>query len=237
MSDPILHENKQEKIWQHFQSVAPESFEEAKPRMDFLVKQLSIKKGQPLPSVLNIGIGDGYFEKKLQQRDWDIHTLDPNEAVIQEMIALGIKGHQGYIEKMPFEDERFDFVVASEVMEHLTDEQRHQGLCEIKRVLKKGGLFLGTVPYSENLKASQVVCPSCGELFHRWGHQKSFDLNFLSEDLSQYFKVLEKRKTAFVSFKGRSLSGKIKTLLKLILAKCGEMIATPIIYFCVEKTE
>lgn len=235
--DQVAQKNKQEKIWQHFQTTNPEVFEQAQPRMDFLIKKLSLKKNRSACSVLNIGIGDGYFEKSLQKKGWDIHTLDPNEAVIKKMTALGIKGHQGYIEKIPFENETFDFIVASEVVEHLTDEQRHQGLAEIKRVLKKNGMFLGTVPYSEDLKASQVICPSCSELFHRWGHQKSFDLKSLSKDLSKHMKVLEIRKTAFVSFSGRTFSGKIKMLLKLILAKCGETIAAPSIYFCVKKTE
>lgn len=237
MSDPVLHDNKQEKIWNHFQTVNPEVFEQAKPRMDFLIKQLSRKKNCTTPSVLNIGIGDGYFEKSLQQKGWNIQTLDPNEAVIKKMIALEIKAYQGYIEKMPFESESFDFVVASEVIEHLTDDQRQKGLSEIRRVLKKNGIFLGTVPYSENLKASQVICPGCGECFHRWGHQSAFDFESLSKDLSQFMKVLEMRKTAFVSFKGQTFAGKIKTLLKLILAKCGEMIAGPSIYFCVQKTK
>lgn len=227
--------NRQEKIWDYFQTVSPEVFLEAKPRMDFLIKQLCAKKNQPVPTVLNVGIGDGYFEKSLQQKGWDIYTLDPNEAAIQRMTAMGIKGRQGYIEKMPFENETFDFVVASEVLEHLTDAQRHQGCMEIVRVLKKGGGFLGTVPYDENLDGQRVVCPGCGDIFHRWGHQRSFDLKSTSQVLSEFFEVLEVRRTAFVSFNHRSFFVKLKMLIKLILAKCGEMIATPGIYFYAKK--
>ncbi len=235
MEDPADRVNRQEKIWNYFQTVSPEVFLEAKPRMDFLIKQLFAKKNNLVPAVLNIGIGDGYFEKSLQQKGWDIYTLDPNEAAIQRMTAMGIKGRQGYIEKMPFDNETFDFVVASEVLEHLTDAQRSQGCMEIFRVLKKEGGFLGTVPYDENLDGQRVVCPCCGDIFHRWGHQRSFDLKSISDVLSEFFEVLEVRRMAFVSFKHKSLFAKCKMLIKLILAKYGEMIATPGIYFYAKK--
>lgn len=235
MEDQAARTNRQEKIWDYFQTVSPEVFLEAKPRMDFLIKQLCGKKNKPAPTVLSVGIGDGYFEKSLQQKGWDIYTLDPNEAAIQQMTVMGIKGRQGYIEKMPFENEAFDFVVASEVLEHLTDVQCFQGCMEIFRVLKKGGGFLGTVPYGENLDGQRVVCPGCGDIFHRWGHQRSFDLKNISKMLSEFFEVLEVRRTAFVSFKHKSLFAKFKMFIKLILAKCGEMIATPGIYFYAKK--
>jgi len=226
----------QDKIWDYFQSHSLESFSEAKPRIDFLIKQISRKKADSVPSVLNIGAGDGYLEETLKKKGWEIYTLDPSKKVIERMAAIGIKGYNGYIEKIPFNDEQFDFVVASEVLEHLTDAQRHQGLMEIARVLKKGGMFHGTVPYRENLDVSRVICPECEVVFHRWGHQKSFDIRGLSDELSKSLIIVEIRRTAFVSFYNRPLAGKIKSLIKLILAKYGEMIATPSIYFCAKKS-
>lgn len=46
-----------------------------------------------------------------------------------------------------------------EVLEHLTDDQRRQGLAEMARVLKPGGHVFVTVPADENLAEGRVVCP------------------------------------------------------------------------------
>jgi SAM-dependent methyltransferase len=45
---------------------------------------------------------------------------------------------------LPFQDESFDCVIASEILEHLHDDE--QSLREIRRVLKPGGLLAVTVP-------------------------------------------------------------------------------------------
>jgi hypothetical protein len=42
---------------------------------------------------------------------------------------------------------------------------------------------------------------------------------------------IECRRTAFVQFAGRSVGGKIKSLARLVLGKCGASIAVPNILF------
>jgi SAM-dependent methyltransferase len=54
---------------------------------------------------------------------------------------LALRG-DGY--KLPFRDESFDCVIASEILEHLHDDE--QSLREIRRVLKPGGILAVTVP-------------------------------------------------------------------------------------------
>ncbi len=51
--------------------------------------------------------------------------------------------------QMPFENERFDSVIATEVLEHCPDPEVI--LKEINRVLKPGGYFFFTVPFLWNL--------------------------------------------------------------------------------------
>jgi SAM-dependent methyltransferase len=227
--------NNQDKIWGYFQNRLPEAFAMAKPRLDFITRQISRKADRNIPRVLNIGAGNGYLEESFRNRGWEVHSLDPDEKTIMRLVERGINAHKGHIERMPFPNAMFDFVTASEVLEHLTDEQRRIGIGEIVRTLKEGGWFIGTVPYSENLIENQVLCPKCGDVFHRWGHRKSFSIKTLSDELCEFLDVLEVRRTAFVAFRGRSLFGKIKSLVRLILAKYGEMVAIPSIYFCARK--
>src|SRR5688572_22223872 len=140
----------QGKIWQHFQNAAPESFAAAHPRLEFLIGQIATRAGGEPPVVLNIGIGDGHFERLAKARGWDVHSLDPDEQAVRRLKSEGIAAAVGTIDKIPLGDESRNFVVASEVLEHLTRTQREAGLVEIARVLRRGGRFLGTVPHAEN---------------------------------------------------------------------------------------
>lgn len=225
----------QDAIWKHFQNELPDSFDGAKPRLDYIVKQISKKAKCSYPIILNIGVGNGYLEQLILKRGWEIYSLDPDEGTIKNVISKGIKGFKGYIEQMPFNDESFDFVIASEVLEHLNDSQRSLGFIEVARVLKPSGWFIGTVPYCENLLENRVICPKCGEIFHRWGHYKSFDISSITCELSDMFEVAEIKRTAFVKFWGRTLTGKMKTIIRLFLAKKGKAIALPSIFFAVRK--
>lgn len=224
----------QHKIWEKFQNDFPEAFDVAKPRLDFLVRQISRKKLHSKPAVLNIGAGNGYLEETIHQLGWHAYSLDPDQGTVERLKQRDVEAHSGSITKIPFDKDTFDFVVASEVLEHLGDEDRRAAISEIVRVLKDGGWFLGTVPYDENLKENVAVCPQCGEVFHRWGHQKSFDLQALRSELFPLADRTLKRRT-FVDLKTRSTMGKIRGIARLVLAAYGAKIAFPSIYFAAQK--
>ncbi|MDL2121998.1 MAG: class I SAM-dependent methyltransferase [Deltaproteobacteria bacterium] len=233
--ESIQSNNNQDVIWQHFQAYYPESFEGAKPRLNYIIREISSKKKSSVPRVLNIGAGDGYFEITSKRLLWDIFTLDPDGATINRLLGKRIKAYKGYIEQMPFDDSSFDFVVASEVLEHLDEEQRYKGLKEVVRVLDKNGWLIGTVPFFEKLHLNYVLCPKCGEYFHRWGHKKSFKINAIKSELFPFFSNINVKKTAFVNFQGSNLWGIIEGLIRLILAKYGARISSTNIYFIARK--
>ena len=229
------HSSHQDNIWRYFQNRHPEIFEGATARMDYIVREISRKKTTSIPRVLNIGAGNGYLEEKVTRLGWVIYSLDPDEGAVSRLLEKGVKAYRGYMGEMPFADDSFDFVVASEVLEHLDAQQLHEGLKEAVRVMRRGAWFIGTVPCRENLTLNEVVCPRCQEVFHRWGHQRSFDLQTMQSQLLSFFhKAVVKRK-GFVAFRGRSWRGKIKSLVRSILAHYGEPIASPNIYFAARK--
>lgn len=225
----------QDMIWKHFQNRHPEVFRRAAARMDYIIKEISRRKSLSVPRVLNIGAGDGYFEKKGAQLGWEIFSLDPDEGAVNLLLGNGIGAYQGYMENMPFDDDSFDVVVASEVLEHLNDQQLRRGLAEVARVLRSHGWFMGTVPHDEDLLLNEVVCPKCREVFHRWGHQRSFKLGTLRAALSPFFSTVTVKRKAFVEFRGRRLTGKIKSLARFILGHYGSPIAVPNIYFTARR--
>ena len=233
--DPFTAAGGQDRIWRHFQNCAVESFDGARPRLEYLVRQIArLATSRPV-RVLNIGIGSGHLERTAQARGWEVHSLDPDPEASRRLETEGVHAHVGYVEKLPADDGSFDFVVASEVLEHLTDPQRAAAVREIARVLVPGGWFLGTVPYHEDLAACQVMCPCCGAVFHRWGHQASFDEARVAAELAPAFRVEKLRRTAFVQWRGRGLTGAVKSSVRWALARAGQAIAVPTIYWAARK--
>jgi SAM-dependent methyltransferase len=55
-------------------------------------------------------------------------------------------------EKFPLEDESYDNVVSMNVLEHIFDY--HNVFAETARVIKKGGLFVSTVPFMHHIHGS-----------------------------------------------------------------------------------
>ena len=232
MTDETLHDP----MWSYYQNKAQSVFDGSHARLDYLLRTVGRLVKTPRPVLLNIGIGDGHLERTAHEHGWLVHALDPSPESVAALVSSGIAAQTGRIEAMPFADGQFDCVVASEVFEHLTDSQRARGLQEIRRVLKPGGYLVGTVPYREVLEDNLAICPKCQQVFHRWGHTTSFDLAKMHGELAPHFGHIKCRRTAFVQFAGRSMGGKIKSLARLVLAKCGASIAVPNMFFTARKS-
>lgn len=198
----------QEKIWEAFQS--DESLSglgfPARSRFVYIAKQI------PKESlILNVGVGSGYLESILTQKGVDISCLDPSESAIdkiREQLKLGEQAQTGYSQDIPFPDASFDYVIMSEVLEHLDDQTIEGTFKEVKRILKSDGKFIGTVPADENLDKSIVVCPNCSEYFHRWGHMQSFSKERLTNILGNSFDDVTVQRKIFNDFGQLNWKGK-----------------------------
>ncbi|WP_102348296.1 class I SAM-dependent methyltransferase [Bacillus sp. Marseille-P3661] len=226
---------EQEKIWEYYQNEAIESFEGSKGRLSYLLKNI-----KPNSKVLNIGVGGGIFEIMAIKEGIDIYSLDPDKSAITNLRdRLNIdenKAKVGYSQEIPFPDNTFDYVVMSEVIEHLTDEIISDSLKEVKRVLKEDGNFIGTVPSREDLKAQEVICPCCANKFHRWGHVQSFTPVSLDKLLSKTFTVEKIIEKSFITWESLNYKGKTVAMIKSILSNLGIHGSGENIYFCVKKT-
>lgn len=189
------------------------------PRYRYLAK--AITTGE---TVLNIGVGSGGLERILLDKGVNVYVLDPSEKAIEKIkitLNLSERAKVGYSQDIPFSDNVFDCVVMSEVLEHLTDEVLNQTLSEVFRVLKPGGRFIGTVPADENLKLSEVICPECGNLFHRWGHLQSFSEERLNSLLRTRFRAISISRKVFVDWNQLNWKGRTVMFIKKVLVKTG----------------
>ena len=209
----------QDAIWDHFQNEGADLFVVARPRLEFLVRQL--RRGE---RALNIGAGSGDLERLGTERGVEMWSLDPNARAVERLrtsLGLGERAQAGYSQEMPFPDAHFDAVVMSEVVEHLEPEILSRTLDELKRVLKPGGRFIGTVPANEDLDSQLVVCPSCAHQFHRWGHRTSFTVQSLSQLLETRFRVEKVEERFFNDWYGAGVKQRAAGLVKKFLSWAG----------------
>ena len=137
-----------------------------------------------------------------------VTAIDINEEMIQYGKKIGtIKDSvTADLEKpLPIAKEKFDFVVMSEVIEHLAEPKKQ--LQEANRILKKGGFLVVTVPLDTPLSPWQILfeigCFIRGDVMgnnyfkKRCGHVQHFSVFSISELLEKNgFKVVEKNITA-----------------------------------------
>jgi SAM-dependent methyltransferase len=100
--------------------------------------------------VLDLGCRSGALTKHFLEGN-TVVGLDVDRAALAKAAALGIETVAADVEDpLPFPDESFDAVVAGELLEHLRfpDEL----VAEIRRVLRPGGVLVGSVPNAFNVQ-------------------------------------------------------------------------------------
>ena len=118
----------------------------------WIVKHYDIQKGS---SILELGCGIGITWKEhthLLQDCKEVYFTDLFEGMIKEAKTnIGEHSNIHYevvnAEELPYEDERFDIVIANMMLYHIPNLDK--ALSEIRRVLKKNGIFY-CATYGEN---------------------------------------------------------------------------------------
>lgn len=100
--------------------------------------------GGPGRRVLDLGCRFGALTRAYVEGN-DVVGVDVDREALAEAAKLGIETRWADVEEpLPFEDASFDVVAAGELIEHLRDPAAL--VAEIRRVLRPGGTFVGSVP-------------------------------------------------------------------------------------------
>ena len=102
-----------------------------------------IKRGD---RILDAGCGSGDLGRVLINKfNSQVYGIDMNKVTIQRAKKTGLKVKMADLDaKWPFENNFFNVVIGSEVIEHVVNPDNF--LAETKRVLKKDGLLILTTP-------------------------------------------------------------------------------------------
>ncbi|APY10015.1 hypothetical protein BWZ22_01595 [Seonamhaeicola sp. S2-3] len=94
--------------------------------------------------VLDIGPGDGSFAKYCNRTDFFLFEGNPDSAKrLKDKYPNTV---QGRLPQLPFEDEMFDVIHMSHVIEHLQPQEVYDTLKELDRCCKVGGVIVISAP-------------------------------------------------------------------------------------------
>jgi len=168
-------------------------------------------EGTRVGDLLDVGCADGLMLEALDQ-ELDISFcvgMDLSYALLRASPMATAKFIQGNALDLPFSNQRFDLVVTSAVIEHVSDPQKM--LKECRRVLRRNGLCIVTTP----APFWESVATKTGHL-QAEGHHQTFTLSELKLLFtSQGFNILDIRKF-MISPLGFPLEAKIEYIVNLL---------------------
>jgi ubiquinone/menaquinone biosynthesis C-methylase UbiE len=204
--------------WKYHQTDNRDHLKNAARRLRFVTKE--INKISDIKKTLDIGFGDGQLLNLLAKK-YDTHGIDfvqENIALARKATGLGDNIKFGNSTSIPFEENSFDLVTATEILEHLSEEELKKSLNEISRVLVPGGYLVLTVPYKEKLSEKNTCCPNCGTTFHIWGHQQSFNDENIPKKFGNGFTIVKIQRTIPMG-ESQNLFGWIESIGRLVMKK------------------
>lgn len=110
---------------------------------------------------LDLGCGIGQFTKRIMEYGYEVVSADISNIALNK-----VKEFNGNIvnvdmrKELPFENDKFDIVFANLSIHYFSDGETKNLIKEIKRILKNGGLFIGSVngiQGYENIKETAQV--------------------------------------------------------------------------------
>jgi glycosyltransferase involved in cell wall biosynthesis/2-polyprenyl-3-methyl-5-hydroxy-6-metoxy-1,4-benzoquinol methylase len=133
---------------------------------------------------LDFGAGDGFLAELMLRDGFSIAALEPAQER-RKALNRRLTGFPGYLGSIEHAQNltSFDCVIATEVIEHVSDDQLPSVLDTIWRALVPGGTLLLTTPNQERLEHSALYSPISGAVFHRWQHLQSWTADRLSTAL------------------------------------------------------
>jgi 2-polyprenyl-3-methyl-5-hydroxy-6-metoxy-1,4-benzoquinol methylase len=154
--------------------------------VEFFSDHLKNKK-----NILDFGCGSGFLIDHLIKLNIDVYGVDfSNESI--DKVNEKYKKYENFrgahtIDFMLDNQNKFDCIIATEVIEHLNDEQLSNTMGFFKKILSSDGIVILTTPNDEDLSKSMVYCPEADCVFHRWQHVRSWSSFSLENYLKEYF--------------------------------------------------
>lgn len=140
------------------------------------------KYGKNNGTILDVGVGLGRLMSSVKDIQLDKHGIDISLNYLKYSKEQDIKVSMSLAEDLPYDNDVFDTIVCTDVLEHVLDI--NMALKEMLRTLKKGGILIIRVPYKEDL--AKYLLPECK---YDYVHLRNFDESNLYSLLNKVFKL------------------------------------------------
>ncbi|PIZ53322.1 hypothetical protein COY26_02270 [Candidatus Woesearchaeota archaeon CG_4_10_14_0_2_um_filter_33_10] len=109
--------------------------------------KIALKYMSSCKKIVDVGCGTGRF---ISNYPSIIKGIDQNQESVETCLKKGYDVVKADVTKLPFEDNSFDGVHCSHVIEHLQPKEAYKLLSELLRVLKKDGILVIRTPILYN---------------------------------------------------------------------------------------
>jgi len=166
-----------------------------------LVKELKAKN--KTPTAIDLGCGLGQLSRYFSDRGFHVTALDFSETALNIL-----KHHSPNVRTLvhdmttpfPFADSSYDIVIANLTLHYFTEKDTRSIIAEIERILKPGGVLVGSVVSTEEY-ACELVNPKNKfvkfvehepNFFHEISSKKEKHIRFFSKEcLDKFFHAFE----------------------------------------------
>lgn len=94
--------------------------------------------------LLDVGCGDGEALEILRDLGWKVQGVEVDPQAVAAALSRSLNVQHGTLHEVAFEQDTFDAVTSSHVIEHVHDPREF--LAESRRILRSGGVLIAVTP-------------------------------------------------------------------------------------------
>ena len=172
----IDHYRKDAQVYDYFAERDSETEHTDRRVREYIDFNIRGKSGR----ILDVGCGKAWVAELFCPRDYSVVSMDISIENTSEAIKkYPFKNHSaivGDVYSLPFRNNSFDYIIASEVIEHVYSPDAL--VSNLINILKPGGVLIITTPYREKIQYS--LCIHCNRPTPHNAHLHSFDEKILT---------------------------------------------------------
>jgi ubiquinone/menaquinone biosynthesis C-methylase UbiE len=173
--DYLSHYEKDARVFDYFEERTGATAHSERRLREYILSLVPNKS----QSILDVGCGSAWVAKTFQKSgkficSLDVSTENPRKAM-ECYPSLDHVGVAADAYHLPFNDDSFDVILATEIIEHVHNPKSF--VSELMRVVKTSGVVIISTPYKE--KIVYELCIHCQQLTPHNAHLHSWDESLL----------------------------------------------------------